>query len=61
MKILNATAIFAFVFSSGPALADDLTIAYGQRFADRNCAGAMGHLSKGSDRVRRARQFIAIR
>src|SRR5678815_1086490 len=36
MKLLNfTTAILAFVSSSVPSLAGDLT--YGQRFANRNC------------------------
>ena len=33
MKLLNVTAaILAFIFSSVPSLAGELTIAYGQRF-----------------------------
>ena len=38
MKLFNfVTTILVFVSSSVPSLAGDLTIVYGQRFADRNC------------------------
>ncbi len=48
MKLINlTTAILAFVSSSVPALADDLTIAYGQKFADRNCAWCHGPSLQG--------------
>ena len=48
MKLINVTtAILAFVSSSVPSLAGDLTIAYGQRFADRNCAWCHGPSLQG--------------
>jgi cytochrome c553 len=48
MKLINiAAAILAFVFSSVPSLAGELTIAYGQRFADRNCAWCHGPSLQG--------------
>ena len=48
MKIINfTTAILAFIFSSVPSLAGELTIAYGQRFADRNCVWCHGPSLQG--------------
>jgi cytochrome c553 len=48
MKLINVTtAILAFVSSSMPSLADDLTIAYGQRFANRNCVWCHGPSLQG--------------
>jgi cytochrome c553 len=48
MKLINfTTAILAFVSSSVPSLAGDLTFSYGQRFADRNCAWCHGPSLQG--------------
>jgi cytochrome c553 len=48
MKPFNfTTAILVFVFSSVPSLAGDLTIVYGQRFADRNCVWCHGPSLQG--------------
>jgi len=48
MKLINSTiAILAFVFSSVPSLAGDLTIVYGQRFTDRNCVWCHGPSLQG--------------
>jgi len=48
MKLINfTTAILALVSSSAPSLAGDLTIFYGQKFADRNCAWCHGPSLQG--------------
>jgi cytochrome c553 len=48
MKLLNfVTMILVFVSSSVPSLAGDLTIVYGQRFADRNCVWCHGPSLQG--------------
>ena len=48
MKLFNfVTTILVFVSSSVPSLAGDLTIVYGQRFADRNCVWCHGPSLQG--------------
>jgi cytochrome c553 len=48
MKLFNfATTILVFVSLSVPSLAGDLTIVYGQRFADRNCVWCHGPSLQG--------------
>ena len=48
MKLFTfVTTILVFVSSSVPSLAGDLTIVYGQRFADRNCVWCHGPSLQG--------------
>ena len=48
MKLFNfVTTILVFVSSSVPSLAGDLTMVYGQRFADRNCVWCHGPSLQG--------------
>lgn len=48
MKLFNfVTTILVLVSSSVPSLAGDLTIVYGQRFADRNCVWCHGPSLQG--------------
>ena len=48
MKLIHfAIAIFAFVFFSVPSLAGDLTVIYGQGFANRNCVWCHGPSLQG--------------
>jgi cytochrome c553 len=43
MKLINlVTAIFALVSSSVPSFAGDITVVYGQKFANRNCVWCHG-------------------
>ena len=62
MKLINlTTAILAFVSSSVPSLADDLTIAYGQRFRRQELRLVPWPISAGFlDRATFGRAVITI-